>query len=220
ATTAGVFARWAVAHARLLETVRSVPDDADKLAFDVVEWNTTGHYPDHYADIGAAMRSSADLLGVVQTPWVAFRLAIGAIGRPGLEEKTSTGWTYKDLVAHAAAWEDRTAERLRQFRSGRPSCLRSCARAGVRSGALRTDWVWTRCRTRRRPAGRTRRCSATSPTGWGTLPKSCRTASRDGAARSWTSMLKTRVRPRRVRRGPPTKSGSGFTRHIRVPSIW
>ena len=122
-TTDEVFARWAVAHARLLETVRSIPDDADKLAFDVVEWNTTGHYPDHYADIGAAMRSSADLLGVVQTPWVAFRLAIAAIGRPGLEEKTSTGWTYKDLVAHAAAWEDRTAERLREFREGEAKTL-------------------------------------------------------------------------------------------------
>ena len=122
-TTDEVFARWATAHARLLETVRSIPDDAEKLAFDIVEWNTTGHYPDHYADIGAAIRDSADLFGLVQTNWIAFRLAIAAIGLPGLEEKTSTGWTYKDLVAHAAAWEDRTAARLREFREtgGKPS---------------------------------------------------------------------------------------------------
>ncbi len=115
-STDELLVRWATSHERVLETVRSLPEDADKLAFEIVEWNTTGHYPDHYGDIGAAMRSSADLFGVVQTPWNQFRLAIGAIGLPGLEEKTSTGWTYKDLVAHAAAWEDRTAARLRTFR--------------------------------------------------------------------------------------------------------
>src|SRR2546422_5244004 len=115
-STDELFARWALAHERLLETVRSLPEDADKLALDVVEWNTTGHYPDHYADIGAAIRTADDLLGLVQTPWTGFRLAIGAIGLPGLEEKTSTGWTYKDLVAHAAAWEERTATRLRTLR--------------------------------------------------------------------------------------------------------
>jgi len=115
-TTDELLARWTTSHERVLETVRSLPEDADRLAFEIVEWNTTGHYPDHYGDIGAAVRSSDDLCGVVQTPWLAFRLAIGAIGLPGLEEKTSTGWTYKDLVAHAAAWEDRTATRLRIFR--------------------------------------------------------------------------------------------------------
>jgi len=115
-STDELLARWATSHERVLETVRSLPEDADKLAFEIVEWNTTGHYPDHYGDIGAAMRSSDDLFGVVQTSWLAFRLAIAAIGLPGLAEKTSTGWTYMDLVAHAAAWEDRTATRLRTFR--------------------------------------------------------------------------------------------------------
>jgi len=99
-----------------VETIRSLPNDASKLAFEVVEWNTTGHYPDHYADIAAAIRDKDDLFALVQTNSIGFRLAIGAIGIPGLEQKTSTGWTYKDLVAHAAAWEDRTATRLRNFR--------------------------------------------------------------------------------------------------------
>src|SRR3989441_12886146 len=115
-STDELFARWALAHERLLETVRSLPDGADKLALDVVEWNTTGHYPDHYADIGAAIRTADDLLGLVQTPWIGFRLGIGAIGLPGFEHKTSSGWTYKDLVAPAAAWEERTASRLRTSR--------------------------------------------------------------------------------------------------------
>ncbi len=115
-TTEELLTRWTAAHDRLLETVRSLPDDADDLAFEIIEWNTTGHYPDHYGDIGAAIRSAEDLVGLVQTPWIGFRLAISAIGLPGLEEKTATGWSYKDLVAHAAAWEDRTASRLWEFR--------------------------------------------------------------------------------------------------------
>src|SRR5439155_645886 len=114
-STDDLFARWAVAHERLLETVRVLPENAAKLAFDVVEWNTTGHYPDHYADVGAAIRPSDDLFGLVQTNWIGFRGLIVAIGLAGLEEKTSTGWMYKDVVAHAAAWEDRTASRLRTF---------------------------------------------------------------------------------------------------------
>jgi len=115
-STDELFARWGAAHERVLETVRVLPEDAAKLAFDVVEWNTTGHYPDHYADIGAAIRTSDDLFGLVQTNWIGFRGLIVAIGLAGLEEKTSTGWMYKDVVAHAAAWEDRTASRLRTFR--------------------------------------------------------------------------------------------------------
>jgi len=27
------------------ETARTIPDDADKLAFDIIEWNTTGITP-------------------------------------------------------------------------------------------------------------------------------------------------------------------------------
>ena len=115
-TTEELLARWTAAHERLLETARTIPENADKLAVDIIEWNTTGHYPDHYEDISAAIRTADDLVGLVQTPWTGFRLAVGAIGLSGLAEKTSTGWTYKDLVAHAAAWEDRTASRLRELR--------------------------------------------------------------------------------------------------------
>src|SRR5438094_10149445 len=115
-TTDELFARWSAAHEAVLETVRSLPEDADKLMFDIVEWNTTGHYPDHFADIDAAIRTKDDLFGLVQTNWIAFRLAIGAIGLPALENATSSGWTYKDLVAHAAAWEDHIAMRLKGMR--------------------------------------------------------------------------------------------------------
>ncbi|HEV8535027.1 MAG TPA: maleylpyruvate isomerase N-terminal domain-containing protein [Candidatus Limnocylindria bacterium] len=113
-----MFARWGAAHARVLDAVESLPEDAEKLAHDVIAWNTTGHYPDHYADIGAAVRDAAELTRVIQAAWPSFRLAVASLGLPALEQKTPTGWTYKDLVAHAEAWEDRTAKRLVTYREG------------------------------------------------------------------------------------------------------
>ena len=113
-----VLLRWDVAHSEMLEVARNLSDAEleDAPFMQKFEGETYGHYPDHYADLGAAIKDRDDLLALVQTSWTPFRLAIGAIGLPGLEEKTSTGWTYKDLVAHAAAWEDRTVTRLRTFR--------------------------------------------------------------------------------------------------------
>ena len=112
-----VLRRWDDAHSEALEVARDLTDAelADDTFMKKFEGETYGHYPDHYGDLGAAIKDKDDLLALVQTSWTGFRLAIGAIGLGGLEEKTSTGWTYKDLVAHAAAWEDRTATRLRAF---------------------------------------------------------------------------------------------------------
>src|SRR5437773_121962 len=53
-TAEELFARWAAAHERVLDTLRALPENAAPLALEIVEWNTTGHYPDHYADVGAA----------------------------------------------------------------------------------------------------------------------------------------------------------------------
>ena len=113
-----VLRRWDDAHSEMLEVVRSLSDaELEDASFTrKFEEDTYGHYPNHHGDLSAAIKDVDDLLALVQTSWTPFRLAVGAIGLPSLEEKTSTGWTYKDLVAHAAAWEDRTASRLATFR--------------------------------------------------------------------------------------------------------
>jgi DinB family protein/mycothiol maleylpyruvate isomerase-like protein/uncharacterized protein DUF1706 len=120
-----VLRRWDDAHSEMLEVARGLTDAelADDAFMKKFEGETYGHYPDHYGDLAAAIRDKDDLLALVQTSWTGFRLAIGAIGLPSLEEKTSTGWTYKDLVAHAAAWEDRTASRLATFRESRANAF-------------------------------------------------------------------------------------------------
>ena len=113
-----VLRRWDDAHAEMLEVARTLSDaELEDVSFmQKFEGESYGHYPNHYADLSAAIKDKDDLLAVVQMSWTPFRLAIGAIGLPSLEEKTWTGWTYKDLVAHAAAWEDRAASRLRTLR--------------------------------------------------------------------------------------------------------
>jgi len=113
-----VLCRWDDAHSEMLEVARNLSEaELEDVSFmQKFEGETYGHYPDHYADLAAAIKDKDDVLALVQTSWTNFRLAIGSIGLPGLERETSTGWTYKDLAAHAAAWEDRTATRLRTFR--------------------------------------------------------------------------------------------------------
>jgi DinB family protein len=58
----------------------------------------------------------AVLLGRVDAGWRPFRDAVRAIGRARMNDATVVGWTYRDLLAHVAAWEDLTARRLRTYR--------------------------------------------------------------------------------------------------------
>ena len=113
-----VLRRWDDAHAGALEVARNLTESelADDNFIEKFEGDTYGHYPNHYADLAATIKGKDDLLALVQGAWINFRLGLRSLGLPGLEDKTSTGWTYKDLAAHAAAWEDRTVTRLRTLR--------------------------------------------------------------------------------------------------------
>jgi hypothetical protein len=116
-SVADVLARWTAAHAKVLEIVRSFEGrDVPKLATDIVEWNTTGHYPDHFADLGAAIKTGKELAKIASTSEVPFRLAVMSLGLAGLDATTSSGWTFKDLVAHVTAWSDLTTRRLARYR--------------------------------------------------------------------------------------------------------
>ncbi len=62
--------------------------------------------------------TSSDLLARVDAGWRPFREAVRARGRARLNERTPTSWSYHDLLAHIAAWEDLTARRLRTSELG------------------------------------------------------------------------------------------------------
>jgi hypothetical protein len=114
-----VMTRWADAHQSVLDAVNALTDDelADQRIADRIEGETHGHYPDHFADLAAAIRTSKELADIAGRAWISFRLAVLSIGLSGLDTPTSVGWTYKDLVAHVAAWFDLTIDRLAQFRA-------------------------------------------------------------------------------------------------------
>ncbi len=60
--------------------------------------------------------TSKALVDRVDAGWRPFRDAVRAIGRARMNEATVFGWTYRDLLAHVAAWEHLTARRLRTYR--------------------------------------------------------------------------------------------------------
>ena len=60
--------------------------------------------------------TSEDLLARVDEAWRPFREAIRGVGRARMDEPTGSGWTYRDLLAHVAAWHDLTTRRLRKLR--------------------------------------------------------------------------------------------------------
>ncbi|MEA2661761.1 MAG: hypothetical protein QOH08_1333 [Chloroflexota bacterium] len=60
--------------------------------------------------------TSKELLARVDDAWRPFRGADRGVGRARMNEETGAGWTFRDLLAHVAAWHDLTTRRLRTFR--------------------------------------------------------------------------------------------------------
>lgn len=109
--------RLARSHAAVVEVVRSFEGrEVPELARKIVEWNTVEHYPDHFGDLGASIKSAKDLAMIVNAGWINFRLALMSLGQAGLDAKTSVGWTFKEMAAHVAGWEDLTVARLAKLR--------------------------------------------------------------------------------------------------------
>ena len=106
------------AHSRVVELVRSLTDDelADARIIEKLAGDTYEHYPEHYADLGAAIKTGKEMAQIANGAWIPFRLAVMSLGLTGLDAMTSSGWTYKDLVAHVATWADLTIKRLSRYR--------------------------------------------------------------------------------------------------------
>ena len=103
-------------HEAIVALLRSFEGrEMPELARKIVDWNTTAHYPDHFADLGASIRTAKDLATAVSAGWINFRLAVTSLGAAAHQAKTSSGWTYKDLIAHAAGWEALTARRMSEY---------------------------------------------------------------------------------------------------------
>jgi hypothetical protein len=106
------------AHRRAVDLVRSLNEDelADGRILEKLAGDTYEHYPEHFADLGAAIKTGKELGQIANGAWIPFRLAVMSLGLSGLDAMTSSGWTYKDLVAHVATWADLTTKRLSRYR--------------------------------------------------------------------------------------------------------
>ena len=131
-----VLTRWVDAHASVLAAVNALGDDqvADERVIEKLKGETYGHYPDHFADLGAAIKTAKDLAMAVNAGWINFRLALMSLGTAGLDATTSTGWTYKALTQHVAGWEDLTVKRLAGLRE-----LGEFATSGVDTDAFNAE---------------------------------------------------------------------------------
>ena len=118
-----VLKRWDDSHAHVTAMVRSLSDDelADGRIIEKLAGDTFDHYPDHFADLGAATKTEKDVVMAVNAAWINFRLALMSLGPAGLDATSSTGWTYKALAQHVTGWEDLTVKRLAGLREdGQP----------------------------------------------------------------------------------------------------
>ena len=113
-----VLGRWDAEHARVLALVRSLNDDelADDRILEKIAGDTHEHYPDHFPDLDASIKTGTELAQIAEGAWVPFRLAVLSLGLSGLDATTASGWTFKDLVAHVSAWAELTRVRLVRFR--------------------------------------------------------------------------------------------------------
>ena len=110
------------AYQGVVDLVTALPDrEIDFLATRLVVGETYEHFAKHQGEIDAALpRTAADFVGRIEKVWKPFRAAIRERGRAGLGEPTPSGWTYKDLVAHAAGWMEQTVREMQtnEFRTG------------------------------------------------------------------------------------------------------
>jgi hypothetical protein len=115
--------RLANAYGGVVDLVKALPAEREInfLATRLVVGETYGHFLEHQDEIDAALpRTAAAFVDRIEKVWEPFRAAIRERGRAGLGERTPSGWTYKDLVAHAVGWTEQTIREMRtnEFRTG------------------------------------------------------------------------------------------------------
>ncbi|CAN5223885.1 hypothetical protein BH18CHL2_BH18CHL2_07950 [soil metagenome] len=118
-----VLERLDAGYAAVIAALRALPADREVpfAAVRLVAGETYDHFREHQPELDEARpRTAAELRERIEAVWRPFRGAIRDRGRAGLAERTPTGWTYRDLVAHAAAWMEQAGREVqgRAFTEG------------------------------------------------------------------------------------------------------
>jgi hypothetical protein len=108
-------ARLDAAYKFVVETTSALPPEGDLhfMAIRLIAGETYGHFLEHLPEVETALpRTTADVLKRYDDTWALFRGAIRERGRAGLMETTPSGWTYRDMCAHAANWMQQAVSEL------------------------------------------------------------------------------------------------------------
>ena len=110
-----VLKRWQDAHERVTEIVRSLNDDelANERVIEKLAGDTFDHYPDHFADLGAAIKTGSELAQAAERGWIPFRIAITSLGLDGLEPRRRAV-TFRPRASDAGPISRQTAAQYRR----------------------------------------------------------------------------------------------------------
>jgi mycothiol maleylpyruvate isomerase-like protein len=99
-------ARLDAAYKSMIDITSALPDrDLHFMAIRLIAGETYGHFLEHLYEIEAALpHGTAEVLKRYDDTWTRFRSAIRERGRAGLMDATPSGWSYRDMCAHAANW--------------------------------------------------------------------------------------------------------------------
>jgi hypothetical protein len=103
------------AYKKVVDIVQGLPPDEDVhfMAIRLIAGESYGHFAEHLPEIeGWVPASTAATLRRFDETWTAFRGAIRERGRAGLMDPTPSGWSYRDMCAHAANWMQHAVSEL------------------------------------------------------------------------------------------------------------
>lgn len=61
--------------------------------------------------------TSKDLVARMNAAWPAFRIKAGTLTDDQLDEKTASGWTYRQMLGHVAGWHELGRRRISEYRA-------------------------------------------------------------------------------------------------------
>ena len=95
------------AYKNVLDLVTRLPHDEDVhfMAVRLIAGESYGHFAEHLPELEPWLPGTkVETLRRFDETWLAFRGAIREVGRAGLLGPTPSGWSYRDMCAHAANW--------------------------------------------------------------------------------------------------------------------
>jgi hypothetical protein len=100
---------------RVVKIVEGLPPDEDVhfMAIRLIAGESYGHFVEHLPELEPWMpKNTAGVLADYDRTWTEFRGRLREVGRARLLDATPSGWSYRDMCAHAANWMQQAVNEL------------------------------------------------------------------------------------------------------------